>query len=130
MFSAKTITGLRDKLYLILEAWYQPNQVISIHHSYSILNIVIIEKNNREEIVEELRSLVLSEARIFLLYSSRREAQEILAAAAQLEMTNKNYMWIVTQSVLGRGNGNAPGEFPPGMLGIICCYVFYYFHFN
>ncbi|CAG2120847.1 unnamed protein product, partial [Medioppia subpectinata] len=33
-------------------------------------------------------------------------------------MTGKNYMWIVTQSVLGGAADYAPGEFPPGMLGV------------
>lgn len=41
-----------------------------------------------------------------------------MAAAETLKMTGKNYMWIVTQSVLGGGADYAPGEFPPGMLGL------------
>ena len=60
---------------------------------------------------------MLSEARVILLYSTKTEAQEIIAAATSLNLTTKNYMWIVTQSVLGRGAGYAPGEFMPGMLG-------------
>ena len=68
--------------------------------------------------MEELKPLSLSEARVILLYCTKREAQEILAAASHYNMTSKNYMWIVTQSVLGRGAGYAPGEFPSGMLGI------------
>jgi len=81
------------------------------------LDILTVVKDNRQEIVEELKPLSLSEARVILLYSTKREAQEILAAARHLGMTNKNYMWIVTQSVLDRGSGYATGEFPPGMLG-------------
>ena len=69
-------------------------------------------------IKEELLSLSLSEARVFLLYSTKEEAQEIMAAADMLAMTGKNYMWIVTQSVLGGGPDYAPGEFPFGMLGM------------
>lgn len=86
---------------------------------FTILDIVTIAKSHRYEIVDELKPLSLSEARVILLYSTKREAQEILAAAADLGMTNKNYMWIVTQSVLGRGVGASPGEFPPGMLGSV-----------
>ena len=85
--------------------------------SFTILDIVTISKTVSTEIVEERRPLSLSEARVILLYSTKREAQEILAAASELNMTGKNYMWIVTQSVLGRGAGYAPGEFPTGMLG-------------
>lgn len=59
----------------------------------------------------------MSEARVMLLYSTKEEAQEIMAAADMLAMTGKNYMWIVTQSVLGGGADYAPGEFPFGMLG-------------
>lgn len=51
------------------------------------------------------------------MYSSKLEAQAIFAAASQLGMTSKNHMWIVTQSVLGKGAGAALGEFPSGMLG-------------
>ncbi|UXI14735.1 MACRO domain-containing protein 2 [Sarcoptes scabiei] len=86
--------------------------------SFTILDIITIQKQNRKEIVEELRSLSLSEARVILLYSTKREAQEIFAAAEELNLTTKNYMWIVTQSVLGRGAGYAPGEFPTGILGV------------
>lgn len=86
--------------------------------SFTILDILTVNKYYRDELVDELRPLSQSEARVIILYSTKREAQEILAAAADLGMTGKNYMWIVTQSVLGRATGIAPGEFPSGMLGI------------
>lgn len=86
--------------------------------SFKILDIVTIQKETRQNIYDEIKFLAQSEARVILLYSTRREAQELLAAAEILNMTGKNYIWIVTQSVLGRGAGTAPGEFPPGMLGV------------
>lgn len=90
-------------------------------YSFTILDILTVNKYYRDELVDELRPLSQSEARVIILYSTKREAQEILAAAADLGMTGKNYMWIVTQSVLGRATGIAPGEFPSGMLGRHCC---------
>jgi hypothetical protein len=85
---------------------------------FNILDIYTIKKKYRNEIIKELQELSVSEARVILLYSTKEEAQEIMAAAESLKMTGKNYMWIVTQSVLGGGADYAPGEFPPGMLGM------------
>ena len=94
------------------------DQTLSINdYSFTILDIITVQRTNRDEIVEELRPLSFSEARVILLYSNKREAQDIFAAADQLNMTTKNYMWIVTQSVLGPRAGYAPGEFPTGILG-------------
>ena len=57
-----------------------------------------------------------TEARVFLLYSTKKEASAILAAAAELGLTGKNYVWIATQAVIGSTLA-APDEFPLGMLG-------------
>jgi hypothetical protein len=38
--------------------------------------------------------------------------------AAALGLTGKAYVWIVTQSVVGSVDGDAPDEFPTGMLGV------------
>ena len=72
-----------------------------------------------------MKPLSQSEARVFLVYSNKLEAQAIFSAASMLGMTSKNHMWIVTQSVLGKGAGAAPGEFPSGMLGqFLSCFEF------
>lgn len=81
------------------------------------MGIFTIKSKNRDEIKVELQELAASEARVILLYSTKEEAQEIMAAADSLKLTSKNYMWIVTQSVLGGGADYAPAEFPSGMLG-------------
>jgi len=65
---------------------------------------------------KDLLSLVGSEARILLLYSTRDEAAEILKGAARLGLTGANYVWIVTQSAIGNSH-DAPYDFPVGMLG-------------
>ncbi|XP_067004447.1 glutamate receptor ionotropic, NMDA 2B isoform X1 [Anabrus simplex] len=65
----------------------------------------------------DLESLVNSEARIILLYSTREEAKIILAEATRLKLTGPNYVWIATQSVLG-SSAEAPPELPVGMLGV------------
>ena len=83
--------------------------------SFTIYDILAVGKKCRAKLVNELMPLSLSEARVFLLYSTTEEAQEILAAAAELGMTSKNYMWIAARSVIGKRK--AAIEFPPGMLG-------------
>lgn len=59
--------------------------------------------------------LVNSESRVMLLYSTREEAIHILSQARDYKITGENYVWVVTQSVIG--DVQAPGEFPVGMLG-------------
>ena len=53
-----------------------------------------------------------------LLYSTKKEAELIMQAAERLDLTGKNYVWIVTQSVIGT-NEDKKGGFPVGMLGKI-----------
>jgi ionotropic glutamate receptor NMDA 2B len=65
---------------------------------------------------KDVASLVGSEIRIVLLYCSREEARMILQAANKLGLTGANYVWLVTQSVIG-DSLDAPYEFPVGMLG-------------
>ncbi len=65
---------------------------------------------------KDLLPLVGSEARILLLYCTRDEAAGILQDAAKLGLTGANYVWIVTQSVIGNSL-EAPLGFPVGMLG-------------
>jgi ionotropic glutamate receptor NMDA 2B len=67
------------------------------------------------ETEKDLGSLVGSESRILLLYCSKEEARNILQTANKLGLTGSNYVWIVTQSVIG--DSLAPNEFPVGMLG-------------
>ena len=55
-----------------------------------------------------------------MLYATREEAAEILDWAKGRGLTGNNYVWIVTQSVIGESrNGQAPSKptFPIGMLG-------------
>ncbi|KAI1291857.1 Glutamate receptor ionotropic, NMDA 2B [Halotydeus destructor] len=86
---------------------------------FNILDIYTIKSKTRQGITSQLELLAKSEARVILLYSSKEEAQEIFYVANMLKLTGKNYIWIVTQSVVGTGSeSHAPSEFPPGMLGI------------
>jgi len=64
----------------------------------------------------DLLSLVGSEARVLLLYCTREEARYILDEAGKLGLTGANYVWVVTQSVIGN-DLDAQVEFPVGMLG-------------
>ena len=48
-----------------------------------------------------------------------RQAVTSLAQATELGLTGKAYVWIATQSAIGSGiSGDAPSEFPAGMLGV------------
>ena len=68
-----------------------------------------------------MSEIVSSEVRIILLYCTQEEAKLILANAAKKGLNTSNYLWIVTQSVVGDPSEKmmALGEsFPIGMLGI------------
>ena len=58
-----------------------------------------------------------TENRIFILYATKKEGHEILRQAKKMGLTTKEYVWIVTQPVIG-SDLVAPLDFPPGMLGV------------
>ena len=69
---------------------------------------------------EDIEKLAVSETRIILLYSTKDEANNILSWARDRDLTGNNYVWIVTQSVIGEsrmGTASAKPQFPVGMLG-------------
>lgn len=78
----------------------------------TILQTVIVKQPK-----SDLLTLSRTESRIFLLYSTKEEAIEILQEAKKLGLMNKNYVWIVSQSVIGTTN-DAPEQFTVGMLGV------------
>ncbi len=59
------------------------------------------------------------EDRVFVLHSSREEANDILKEASRLGLTSKPFVWIATQSVVGDdAAASAPAAFPIGMLAV------------
>lgn len=76
---------------------------------FTILNAVVVKKP------ADLNELVTSEARVLMLYATREEAADILSTAGDLHLTGENFVWIVTQSVLG--SMQQSHKFPVGMLG-------------
>ncbi|XP_037073184.1 uncharacterized protein LOC119094214 [Pollicipes pollicipes] len=76
---------------------------------FSILHTIIVREP------KDLEELANSEARIMLLYSTKDEARDIMETAEALEITGKNYVWIVTQSVIGSDLLTLT-HFPVGML--------------
>uniref|UniRef100_A0A0P4WC48 Receptor ligand binding region domain-containing protein n=1 Tax=Scylla olivacea TaxID=85551 RepID=A0A0P4WC48_SCYOL len=78
---------------------------------FTIIDTVLLNQAEKD-----LAVVVDSEARIMLLYSTNEEAKHIMRSAEKLSLTGKNYVWIVTQSVVGPSEF-APSDFPVGMLG-------------
>jgi Receptor family ligand binding region len=83
--------------------------VFSSRRRFTILNTVVVTRP------ADLKELQNTESRVMLLYSTREEAQYILAAARDLKLTGENYVWVVTQSVIE--NRQTLSQFPIGMLG-------------
>ena len=68
-----------------------------------------------------MSEIVNSEVRIILLYCTQEEAKLILANGAKAGLNTSNYLWIVTQSVVGDPSEKMMGlgdSFQIGMLGI------------
>jgi hypothetical protein len=69
----------------------------------------------------DVSETVSSEVRIILLYCTQGEAKLILANGAKAGLNTSNYLWIVTQSVVGDPSEKMMGlgeSFQIGMLGI------------
>ena len=66
--------------------------------------------------MHDFASIARTESRVFLLYSTEKEAVEIFKAATFHGLTGKNHVWIATQAVIGPVL-SASRHFPVGMLG-------------
>ena len=80
-------------------------------HRFTIIDTITVERPD-----DDLMRVKNSEARILLLYSTKAEGEKIMLAADSLGLTGKNYVWIVTQSIIGE-NLEGHMTFPVGMLG-------------
>uniref|UniRef100_A0AAN0LJ18 Glutamate ionotropic [NMDA] receptor 2B n=1 Tax=Polyphagotarsonemus latus TaxID=1204166 RepID=A0AAN0LJ18_9ACAR len=96
------------------------DQMLTVHdYKYTILDVFVFKTRSKEDIRNELRELAKSESRVYLLYCPKSHAQTILEEAAALGLTKRNYVWIVSESIVGTDlSAHAPAQFPPGMLGI------------
>ncbi|EFX63016.1 hypothetical protein DAPPUDRAFT_336063, partial [Daphnia pulex] len=103
-----TVAGYREFIQAVSEAAYK----FESHNIYRFKILGTVQVNNN---ASNLGSLLGTEARILLLYSTREEARSILKTAGQMGLTGDKYVWIVTQSVIG-STTESPPEFPVGML--------------
>ena len=71
----------------------------------------------------DLTELAHSEVRIILLYCTQLEASKIMVQAGKHGLTNINYLWLVTQSVVGDPDEirSTRNNLPTGMIGKIKC---------
>ncbi|CAK9290348.1 unnamed protein product [Gordionus sp. m RMFG-2023] len=98
VISSKNIVGKQD---IISGMRYYVLDPKSVFRKFKILKIVKLESFTQNDLVTSLYPLTLTTARIFVLHSSRDEASKIFKIANDLKLTGKDYMWIVTQSVVG-----------------------------
>ncbi|XP_012528577.2 glutamate [NMDA] receptor subunit 1 [Monomorium pharaonis] len=61
---------------------------------------------------EQLRDMKGAQARVYLMYASKKDAEVIFNDAANLNMTGAGYVWIVTEQALDASNA------PDGLLGL------------
>ncbi|XP_078319619.1 glutamate receptor ionotropic, NMDA 2B-like isoform X2 [Crassostrea virginica] len=78
-------------------------------------NDTVIKQKSREALIMDNKS----QNRVFLIHASSREAKDIMEVAAELGLTGKEYIWIMTSFCIGfLRNPNAPRVYPIGSLGI------------
>ncbi|KAF2368868.1 Receptor ligand binding region [Trinorchestia longiramus] len=109
------IAGHTDFVETILEKVNQfsdPTDTSTANFKFTIIDTITVEHAE-----EDLVHVKNSEARILLLYSTKNEGEDIMLAAEALGLTGKNYVWIVTQSIIGE-NLEGKKTFPVGMLGV------------
>ena len=80
----------------------------------TIVDSISVRNDN---VTRDMAPLARTESRVFLLYGTRQEAIEIMKEAEKLGLTNKTYVWIASQAIIG-SDTNGPEEFPVGMLGV------------
>lgn len=73
---------------------------LSLSTRFTILDILTINTKSSEDLINKVELLSKSEARVMLLYCSKGEATRIMNEANKMKLTGKNYIWIVTQSVV------------------------------
>ncbi|GAB6024555.1 hypothetical protein CHUAL_009708 [Chamberlinius hualienensis] len=75
-------------------------------------------KNDVNDVEKQLSKLMSRQpkCRIFLMHSTNVEARTVFSAAKRLDLTTKDYLWIVTQTV--QATGLLSPEFPVGLIGI------------
>jgi len=95
-----------------------------VSHMKNNLNLMFyIQAEVKVTQAAHMDELVNSETRIILLYSTKEEANSIMGWARERELTGTNFVWVVTQSVVGEMSGTparftAKPQFPIGMLGV------------
>lgn len=65
----------------------------------------------------QLNEMKNAQARVYLMYASRQDAEVIFKNAASRNMTEAGYVWIVTEQALDAGN------VPEGTIGLKLVYA-------
>ncbi|CAL1534217.1 unnamed protein product, partial [Lymnaea stagnalis] len=83
--------------------------------SLNILSIINIRKP--EDILPQLVKVKGSDTRVFLLHSASSMALDIIQTARTLNLTDKDYVWILTRTAIPNAR-EGPRSFPVGLMGI------------
>jgi hypothetical protein len=78
---------------------------------------ILLDPKNTSDTKLKLHRLHASDARIFLFYATHSEAEIIFPLAKEQGLTNKEYLWIGTQSVVSNFKVK-PTSFQQGMLAV------------
>ena len=91
-------------------------------YCWLLLRFIIQEEFKLSEASQySVSEIAKSEVRIILLYCTQAEAKLILTNGAKVGLNTSNYLWIVTQSVVGDTGEKMMGladSYHVGMLGV------------
>ena len=78
------------------ENFVQVMRELAADHEMNIMDVVTVKDPGTD-----MKKIEKTESRVFLLYSTKKEAADIMKVANQLGITAATYVWVVTQPVIG-----------------------------
>ncbi|GAB6025888.1 hypothetical protein CHUAL_011862 [Chamberlinius hualienensis] len=107
--------GHREFIQAVRDQMAQMQQIFR----FTMLATVKVDTQEEPEVIKnKLAELLNTDTRIILLYCNRAEAAIIFSAATELGLVGESYMWIITQSAVGKVTEFAPESFPIGTFGV------------
>ncbi|XP_076458545.1 uncharacterized protein LOC143292240 [Babylonia areolata] len=98
-----------------------PNKYGHVGFEFKILSEIRLRNGtDKEKIQSQLKEDIDPDTRIILLHSSSREANTILDVAEKMQLTGREYVWILTAAALGDKSAGdvASRSLPMGLFGV------------
>ena len=89
---------------------------------WDLVTEILSDKTSRRDLERMLTLLLTSEPRIIVVHSSPKIARQIFAVAKEVNITEINHAWFITETCYTRNHDDLL-LYPPGILAIVPNYV-------